>query len=140
MHASSSHAAAVVRRVLLAVLALGVLFGLAGMHEVISGPNAAQSAVVAHLEHAVRHAVADGPGATAHAAAAVLAAPVCDMSHAIDLCCMALVVVLALVVLAAPGVLGTLTSLRPRAQLASAESARPIRGIKRSLTLGVLRI
>ncbi|GAA4188285.1 hypothetical protein GCM10022288_14550 [Gryllotalpicola kribbensis] len=140
MHATSSRAAAVVRRVLLVVLALGVLFGLAGMHEVISGPNAAGSAVAAHLEHAVGHAAAHDTGAMAHAAVTVLSAPMGDMSHAMETCCMALVVMLALAMLAAPGLLGTLTSLRPRAQLAPADSPRPVRGIERNLTLGVLRI
>ncbi|AYG03453.1 hypothetical protein D7I44_07825 [Gryllotalpicola protaetiae] len=126
-----------VRRVLLVVLALGVLFGLAGMHEVISGPNAAASAVAAHLEHAVGHAAAHDTGPMAHAA---VTAPMGDMSHAMETCCMALVVMLALAMLAAPGLLGTLTSLRPRAQIAPADSPRPVRGIERNLTLGVLRI
>jgi hypothetical protein len=124
----------------MAVLAVGVLFGLAGMHEVISGPNAAGSAVAAHMEHAIGHTIADGASSVAHAAVAVVAAPMGEMSHEMETCCIALVVMLALAMLAAPGVLGSLTALRPRAQLPAGDSPRPMRGSERNLTLGVLRI
>jgi len=136
-------AAAVIRRALLAVLALGVMFGLAGMHEVISGPNAADSAVAVHMEHVVAHQHSPAAGENdlaAHPASVVLGATMGDMAHAMETCCAALVTVVALAVLAAPGALGSLTALRPRGQPAPPAWLRPMRGIERNLTLGVLRI
>ena len=129
-----------VRRALLAVLALGVMLGLAGMHEVISGPNAADSAVSVHMQHVIAqdHSALSRP--TMQAAVTILSPPGGDMAHAMETCCMALVVMLALAVLATPGVLGTLTGLRPRGQLAPSTSPRSMRGIERNLALGALRI
>lgn len=143
VHPSSSVTAAVVRRALLAVLALAVLFGLAGMHEVISAPSATDSAIAAHVEHVISHdqATMAGPSdAIVHAASVALGPLMGDMAHAMETCCVALVVALALAVLAAPGVLGRLAALRPRAQLARTDSPRPFHGAALTLTLGVLRI
>ena len=129
-----------VRRALLAVLALSVTLGLAAMHEVISGPNAADSAVAVHMQHVIAHDHSAASRPTMQAAATVLSSPAGDMAHAMETCCMTLVVMLALAVLATPGVLGTLTGLRPRSQLAPSTSPRSMRGIERNLALGVLRI